>query len=141
MQETQTRLEPRAPSPPPSPPEMEDADRGKHIDLVLNQGKDLDGNPIDLKAEPAEGAKQINLKGARLEGAELKGAHLEGADLRGAQLEGAILVDAHLEGAMLHKAHLERRHRILGHRPAVAPSSGSRSTIKLPEVVSTHGRL
>ena len=29
------------------------------------------------------------------------------------------------------------RHRILGHRPAVAPSSGSRSTIKLPEVVST----
>ena len=36
---------------------MEDADRGKHIDLVLNQGKDLDGNPIDLKAKPAEGAK------------------------------------------------------------------------------------
>ena len=45
---TQT-LPPRAPSPPPSPPEVEDAERGKHIDLVLNQRKDLDGNPIDLK--------------------------------------------------------------------------------------------
>ena len=57
MLRTQTTLEPRAPSPPPSPPEVEDSDRRKHIDLVLNQGKDLDGNPIDLKAKPAEGAK------------------------------------------------------------------------------------
>ena len=83
--QTAQTLPPRAPSPPPSPPEVEDAERGKDIDLVLNQGKDLDGNPIDLKA-PADVAKPANLKGARLEGANLKGAHLEGAWLGEARL-------------------------------------------------------
>ena len=95
------------------------------FDLVINQGKDLDGNPIDLKAEPAEGAKPQTSKvrgwrvristGAHLEGANLRDAHLEGAKLHGAHLEGATSTSAfggcvsstksaHLEGAQLARA-------------------------------------
>ena len=71
------------------------------IDLVLNQGKDLDGNPIDLTTKRAEGAKAPNLSNTRLEGADLGSAHLEGAVLCEAHLEGAVLGGAHLEGADL----------------------------------------
>ena len=57
MLRTRTTPEPRVPpSPPPSPPAEEDSEIGKHIDLVINQGKDLDGNPIE---EHAEGLRAV----------------------------------------------------------------------------------
>ena len=90
-------------SPPPSPPPTaEDPERGKDIDLVINQCKDLNGNPINFEEKRAEGEEAPFLKGARLEGAEFPfGAHLEGSILNGAHLEGSLLNGAHLEGSLI----------------------------------------
>jgi Pentapeptide repeats (8 copies) len=63
------------------------------------QGDRLDLHAVDLR--------HARLVGANLEGANLVGAHLERANLVGAHLEGAVLAEANLEGANLAGTHLE----------------------------------
>jgi uncharacterized protein YjbI with pentapeptide repeats len=48
------------------------------------------------------------LDGANLQGADLSGANLQGADLSGAYLQGAVFDSANLQKAELRKAHLQK---------------------------------
>ena len=69
---------------------------------------------LDLRGARMEGAnlsrarmERADLRGARMERADLRGARMERADLSGARMEGAGLIGARMEGADLSGARME----------------------------------
>jgi len=73
---------------------------------ILGAWPAVDLSRKNLVNKESGGTFWVNLRGARLQGADLTGANLEKADLRQANLEGAKLVEANLRGADLTGANI-----------------------------------